>query len=65
MNLNVEGKLMFRLAKTEIESYILKFLCEMNLEKREEAKITLEEALDRFPNNPKLQLFLSQITSGN
>lgn len=53
------------LYKTEIEDYILKFLCEMNLEKREEAKTTLEEALDRFPNNPKLQLFLSQMTLGN
>ncbi|MFX1506926.1 MAG: tetratricopeptide repeat protein [Promethearchaeota archaeon] len=48
--------------KVEIGDYILKFLCEMKLEKRNEAQATLTEAQQRFPNNPTLTSFLSQLS---
>lgn len=40
--------------KLEVENYILKLLCEIQLKKKEKAKETLDTAMKRFPNHPLL-----------
>ena len=45
-----------------VEDYILKFFCEIQLNNSEEAKTTINEALQLFPNHPKLLGILQDIS---
>ena len=44
----------------EVEDFILKFLCEFQLGMPKQALQTVNEALECFPNNPKLLTLLQQ-----
>jgi len=44
--------------KLEVENYILKLLCEVQLKKKEKAKETITTALKLFPNHPLLMNLL-------
>ena len=44
--------------KLEVENYILKLLCEVQLKKKEKATETITPALKLFPNHPLLMNLL-------